>query len=561
MAISGPHAILGYSAGGSYTLTLTALDTGLSRTFPGTAGRPSSKTAAVIGGKLYLGSGDPGWLLECDGNVVRTIGPCGDRDYYSGALSPDGRLFLGTYPKGALEIYNPAADTLTRVGEFDAAFTAPQYVYTLATDGRYAYAGMGQDPWYLAVLDTQTGQASQYFKEDNLPTTNVEQAADGSGIYFGNYQLIDGAPVLAQSRPAMRPWYLPCNVVIDKSGFADTGYDVVLDNANVATGITPEISWNPTGDADWQNATLTGVQTAPAVLKRAISVGNRILILSGFYGPLVWFTPATGAFEIVGWTNYSLYDALAVGTDVYLSGYTAVTFRWDTLSEWTLTPSAPDLTATNPRKVAAWHKYHYYQTLAVGIVWVGVNHERDSTGGELGWYDPVTDDTGSLRTEFENWTPRALTTVGAFVVYSGNARDGADGRVFVVNTATKTVTASYAPIAGTTDAGVIVGVSSADLVGVTGTAAYRMGIADGAIRWKLTLPAAAFGMAWYDRRIATAPDGWLWFAIGNAIYRLNPADGTLNKVTDTDAPYNVCFHGGDVYLYGGTQLLKVRPKA
>jgi hypothetical protein len=559
MAINGPTVIMGYSAGGGYTLVVTSLNTGISRTFPGTSGRPSPKTAVITGGKLILGSGDPGYLLECDGDTVRTIGKCGDRDYYTAALAPDGRVFLGTFPRGTLEIYSPADGTIARVGEFDATFTEPQYVYTLVTDGRYAYAGMGQDPWYLAVIDTQTGQAAQYFKAD-ARTGGVNKAADGSGLFYGVYELIDGAPMVTRAPPAMKPWYKPNNVTIDKSGFASAGVDIDLDNANVATGITPELRWKQGADTGWQSATFSNVATASAIIKRAVSVGNRILIVSGFYGPLAWYDETTGAMDTIGWTNRSLYDALPVGSDVYLSGYTAVTLRWDTSQPWTLTPSALDLLSTNPRQVAGWHKYHYFQALdRSGVLWVGVNHERDSVGGELGWYEPATEKKGSLREDFLNWPPRALAVVGDWITYSSDSLDGADGRVFVVDTKTRGVLRSYSPVVNATDAGVIIAVSTTDVVGVTGATAYRLNLTDGEVLWTKTLPAAAFGMSWYDRRIAVAPDGWLWFAIGNAIHKLNPADGKLIQVAATDAPYNVCFHQGGVYLYGGTQLLRLKP--
>lgn len=559
MTISGPSLFLCYSRfGGGFQVVAIHLDSGAARTLAGATGRPSDKTAAVIDGVLYLGSSNPGQLLAINGETSRVIGNCGDRDYYTGTVSADGRLWLGTYPKGTLEIYDPATDKLTRVGEFDAEFTAPQYVYTLVSDGRYAYAGMGQDPWYLAVIDTQTGEARQFFKDDDLSAKHVGAAADGSGLYYSSYQLIDGEPVAAQKVPALKAWYAPNNVIIDKSGFAGAGVDLDLDQAAAVTGRAPLVRWRR-GDGDWQQAKITGLQTAPATIKRVISVGDKLLVITGAYGPLAWYDPNTKAYDVIGWTQRSLYDALQVGTDIYLSGYTAVTLRWDTTQAWTLTPSTTDFKASNPRQVAAWHKYHYYQaTDANGLLWVGIQHERDSTGAELGWYDPATEAVGSLRDEFVDWTARSLAAVGDWIVFSGLSRLGGDGQLFVIDPATKQVARTYTPPTGTTDAGVIAAVTNTDVVGVRGTVAYRLNIETGAVIWHKTLPAVALGMSWYDRRLATAPDGWLWFAIGSSIYKLNPADGELVKVvTDAGAPLNVCFHKGDPYLYGGTTIRKV----
>lgn len=560
MTISGDYAILSYAqiGGAGFELALIDLVSAKVVKLPGSRGRPSPKTAAILNGKLVMGSADPGYLIETDGITTREIGQCGDRDYYCAATAPDGRLFLGTFSKGTLEIYDPATGKLTRIGEFDQEITAPQYVYTLATDGRYAYAGMGQSPWYLAIFDTQTGTAEQFFRDDNLPNVNVTQSADGSGnIYFGAYQLLDGRPVPVASKPAQKPPYIPNNLNIETTTLDTSWLALNLDAAQASSAAAPTVRWSLNGGAQ-QSVSISGIATAPAQLNRAISVGKRLLVVTGAYGPVLWYTPSTKTFEEVGWPQRSLYDALAVGTDIYLSGYPAVTFRWDTIKPWTLTASSTDLTATNPRQVAAWGKYHYFQAVdSSGLIWVAANHERDSVGGELGWYNPTTEAKGSLRDDFTRWTPRALCAVGNRIVYSGNSLDADTGQVFMVDTTTKSVVQTWTPVAGTTDAGVIIAVSATDLVGITGAKAYRMNVETGAIIWSVTLPAAAFGMASYDRRIATAPDGWLWFAIQNAIYKLNPANGAVVKVVELDAPYNVCFHKGAAYFYLGTRIRKL----
>src|SRR5690606_26734514 len=112
---------------------------------------------------------------------------------------------------------------------------------------------------------------------------------------------------------------------------------------------------------DWRQLSVDGLTLTAATLRRVVSIGNRLLVVTAEYGPLAWYDPESKTFDVIGWPQRSLYDALPNGDDIYLSGYPAVTLRWDTTQAWTLTASTTDLTTTNPRQVAGWHKYHYFQ--------------------------------------------------------------------------------------------------------------------------------------------------------------------------------------------------------
>jgi len=289
---------------------------------------------------------------------------------------------------------------------------------------------------------------------------------------------------------------------------------------------------------------------------------NRLLCLSGEYGPVYLYTPATKEIEYLGIPTYSLYDAIKIGTKWYLSGYTAVTLEWDPAQPWTLTDSTIDRTTSNPRQVLGVHKYHYYSTEGSdGLLYVGVSHLRDSVGGDLGWFNPADDSVGHLREGFEDWNPRGVVAVGDSIVYSGNSLSGAEGQLIVFDTATKTIVDAITPLSGegNTSAGWIIAIEG-DIIGISDLWAYRVTVATGATVWKVSLPAWAFNdLRWYDRRAEIGPDGLIYLYLGTVIYSLDPATGATAKVVDDLATGNIMWHEGTAYIYGRTNLRKLTP--
>lgn len=550
-----------YRPGG---LVVIDLDSGaVSR--PGwlTDGGSSPKTNVTDGQNLYLASGDPGYFGVYNGNTLRTIGAAGvARDYSTAVIAPGGRVWLGGAIPATLEVYNPATDTLTDSGKLDPDADVYQYAYTLAADATHVYVGLGQMPWYLAVYEIATGNVTLHFKDAAYTSGGVFVSLDGETIYYqhpGQWHQLSAGQLTPIASPGVtiRPWYInDTGVYTDISYHPDYEFD--MSDAGRYAGHDPVIRWRLKPDGEWQSVTLGDVTTTPQVIRRMFDAGlTDLLALCGEYNPVFTMTDA-GVKTVAGLPQYSLYDACRIGDEVYLAGYTAVTLRWNPAEPWTLTATS-DHATSNPRKVAGgFGKYHYWLAAGSdGLLYTLANHERDSVGAELGWYDPVTEGTDSLRDPFEPYAPRGLVACGDLIVASADPRAGGSGALLVVDTSTHEVVRTLTP--ATDRAPALVAVSDADVIGIGENVAYRINVVTGAVVWSIALPGPAFtGIAHYNRRASLDANGFVWFPIGNDLYKLRVSDGQQTRVVTMDAAYTPLCARDEVYLYGQTNIKRLR---
>jgi hypothetical protein len=261
----------------------------------------------------------------------------------------------------------------------------------------------------------------------------------------------------------------------------------------------------------------------------------------------------------------SLYDAMAVDAGWYLAGYTAATLRWDPARPWALTASTPNRsdTSVNPYQLPGFHKYHYYLARgADGFVYVGVHHERDSVGGELGWYDPATDKRGSLRTPFEKHDVRHIIAAdgGSRIVYSSVATEpGLEAKLFVFDVAAKRIERELTPVPGTSAYDKLVEVTPGIVLGVLGDRVFKVDIRTGEVLYARELGGQAFqGILTYDHRLEKGPDGYIWLYVNNWISRIRPSDGAVERIVSAAPAGNLVFFGNGLYLYGSANLRVVR---
>lgn len=561
-------------------LVTVDLETGVGRLATYQGGRGGLGKAAVWlseRGVLLLANADKGYLSEYTPatGVMRTIGPCPDRDFYASCISLDGRVFWGTYPNAHVVEYNPATDEIIDHGSADPSFDDAQYGYYIGVDPActHVYLGLGQQPWYLAVLDLSTGEYTLHFKADGDSAGGISEATDGSAVWYtrrkanGTYErytLSGGAVTLATDpAPPAKPYGTTTGVDFVVSEWTTRhGVIINLDDATPTTAApNPTVRWKAPDDETWQAATIDAPVLKDMIIKRVYAYdNNRLLCLSGQYGPVYLYTPATGVIEQLGHPQYSLYDARRIGTKWCLSGYTAVTLEFDPNQLWTLVASSPDQTITNPRKVLSVHKYHYYSVDYGQVLYVAANHLRDSAGGDLAWYDPQTGENGHLREGFEVWGATGLAVCGDVLVYGGESIEGEDCQLIIFDPATKSIVDRITPLPGEgfAEAGWLIA-AGGDVIGITGNRAYRVTVATGARVWAVTLPGAAFGTSeTADQRAEISPvDGMIYLYSGDAIYKLNPADGTIFRVLGDSTPGAIMWHGNAAYIYGTTNLRRL----
>ena len=581
------HLMLYYIVEDITTYPIQVFDINLSnstcRLVDGVLGR-SGPYGTVLhpNGKIYLATNDPGYLMEYDpvtGGVrqISKLHPTLRRDAQMTVVGSDNKIYIGEYNPlggGALGSYDPATDTFTDIGVLDASFSSPQWAYTLAADTRYVYVGLGQSPWYLAIHDTVGQTNTMHFRDASDSGGSVYRGVGGTNYYWRStvsgdkwYVLQNGVPTETFNTPQVAyHWVEHDGVVLDSGSYSnrfgteiDLG-EVYPDNVNnVAT-----VRWR-TGGTNWNTIQTNGFRLQPATVKRlAVRRNDQMVGFTSFYGPVFTYNPITSQTTVLGRPQFSLYDLLFTPESIYFSGYTAATLRYNPSSTWNLTASTIDNTSidTNPRKIPLqMGKYHYYSAISLdGTIFVAANHERDSTGGEVGWYEPDTGATDSLREPFVDTHPTDLISAagGEKIIYA-SATNG----LFIVDASTKVVDRNIplTAVSGLTSMDKVVEVSRGIVFGASGTNIFTIDLNDGdRVLLNQTISGQAFGgssVSQADRRLVLGPDQMVWMFVGGSLCRIDPLSGSVESITNTTAK-SLVFQGGDLYLYGSENLGVIR---
>ena len=586
---SDKHLLLYYDNLATLKYPFQLLDVNLTqstwRLTNGVPGRPPIHAISLYpNGRIYMASGDPGYFMEYDPITGSThqIAQLSQKYGQCSQIGDDGWIYVGEAVQGGVDRYNPNTGAFEYLGRMDSySVGALQYAYTLGADTRYLYVGLGEDPWYLAIYDTQEHTNVLYWKDQEDISGTICHGTNGFWYYYrgttnGNkyYILTNGVPTQIGLWPVVYPGNKH-NGVVDNSGGITTftsvfGIEVNLDNvypdssANQAT-----VKWRNVGNTNWNSVTATGFNNLlPVIIKHLYAWdNNRLFGFAADYGPVFWYNLANVTTTTLGYPQFSLYDTTFDGNVIYLSGYPDATLQYDTNLAWTLTTSTTNQALSNPFLTSArFGKYHYYTTLGSdGFFYIGAHHERDSTGGELGWYDPINRTKGSLRTPFLNDDVRDLKPAlgGTKLVYSSTTTN-----LFVFDVATKSIERTIVPLPGI-NMDKVVEVAPGIMFGATASNIFNVNITNGSILYTKTISGVAFGSSgikYPDHRLVNGPDGYVWMFVhktpNNVLYRINPSDGSYIQIlTNSLATYgdnSVMFNGGDLYLYGGANLYRIQ---
>ncbi len=138
--------------------------------------------------------------------------------------APDGKVYLGGYPRASVTAYDPATGKFRNYGRMD---DKEQYLHSIATDKNgFVYCGIGSARANIVALDPVSGKVIPLLPEAErkLGYGNVVAGDDGY-VYarFGNYsvKLLDGK-VVAENIAA-RP--TPRNLLAPKYGGRLTSWD------------------------------------------------------------------------------------------------------------------------------------------------------------------------------------------------------------------------------------------------------------------------------------------------------------------------------------------------
>jgi hypothetical protein len=530
--------------------------------------------------KVYFGVNYGNTFNEYDpatGNFRKIADMADGGGAQSVIIGDDNKIHIGECCKGMMQIYDPMTDTMGAGIDLDPSGGTYQYSYWMGADTRYAFVALGQNPWYLAVYDKQAATTQLYFKEFSDIGGYVQKSIDGKWYYTRTlsggakkyYRFENGLPI--EITQAEMPVEVSCNAGISNVNFNHVLCYSMAFNGDV--GLPDQFNngsqlyqWRKLSETDWTDLQVENIAIWPATNKIVVNQpgSEKLLISPRAYDNTFEYDTLTGLTSLKGKTGYSIYDILMNGTDIYFSGYPSATFRYDSTKPW--------ITGSNPSMLPV-HvgKYNYYLAKGSdGLIYIGVHHERDSTGGDLAWYNPIDGTYGNLRAPFVDYDVADLKAVlgGTKLAYSATSVDPSDdAKLFIFDVATKKVTSSItiAPAAQAGSAGKIVELEPGIIFGIiksTDTAKtqiYKVNISTGQIYYNITYPERAFANRSYaDDRIVKGPDGYVWLQIGNNMVRINPADGSVEKMILNQTGNPIFHNNTDLYIYGNTELKRVK---
>jgi len=519
-------------------------------------------------GKLYFMTSRPPALLEYDPATgrARDLGLLQKDNYYAGVQSrmegPDGRIYMGMYGLH-LTVYDPATDKVEDLGDASNGNCKNGYVYEIAVDEHYIRGRLtGYGATGYCVYDLKA-RKNYYFTDEEYA------AALRTGIWkHGEEQVfIDNPPKRVPFSPyralGHEMWHA------NSAEMKRLGLEMDLTDLRPTdwNGGLVTVRWRRLGEEKWRVSQTKGADLIPNSIKRLTALPDgRLIGMSAFYGLIFTYDPATRQAAMLGPSPGSVYDMLVVGNTVYFSGYSAMFAVYDLTRPWTYFKE--DQRGKNPNYLVGGGKYNYYMAAgADGRIYIAGHHERHTTGAELSCYDPA--EPGKLkqllRKDLMEHSPTDLVAInggrtmvmgyGRQLVVCDTERPQAARRVDLpepIPNAGKLLDAGPDHVAGLVQVQQK-GEPEATEHGVL----YRINVKTGEVLYIKTIPGKVFSgqlrmeFKGGDARFAQGPDGCGWLFIDKWLARINPQDGTVEKIMEMDKRGRMFFVGDDLYIYNG----------
>jgi len=538
-------------------------------------------------------------------------------------LGTDGKIYCGgahtSKAASACQI-DPETNRITDYGALGPSH-APNgcWGYSVAADDRYVYIASGKIPWYLVAYDRQTKESKVLVTTERVGgQLSVQQGRYGCSASASKvvgtdgqtirYWLYKGEAIPKKDPKEKPPWPEPENPqphvkmppkpevsrargVPDVDGNAEIW--VRTPEAKAAAPKEPPPDAKPE-DLGWQVFKFQ-VPTYPLGIYRVVELPDgRIFGTAGAYEGNFIYDPATGKSQHLGKTHLSHYATAMLDGKIYMSGYpTSPLYVYDPSQPWTAgTEIEPGKTLadtdkrSNPRQLqylghkdlAGTHKMYAAATGADGRVYFGGRWVRDGSAGGLAWWDPKAGKAGGFWEPFSNYQIGFMTTAsgGELIVISTHAVSDsllnkpkpAQGRLFVLDTATQKIVREIDPVENARGAGLVAGVGGDRVIGWTedpknGKASilYGVDVRTGEVAFRKALPCplpVSIGsnqQEAFDFRLG--PDGRVWTYMAGTLVRINPADGVIQPVGKFH-PGRIAFAGRDIYLSGSSALRRVK---
>jgi len=512
-------------------------------------------------GKIFTACGRGGLsVYDPVVDTIKLIRPIPDARWLRGmAIGPDGAVYVSDYPTGAAAKYDPISGKVTHYGPQGGPFTNPNvYGYSVGSAGRFVYTAAGKMPWYVVALDTRTGKQQNLFRYE--PTDFPEVHQRGNNVFLevvkaappeGEpattfFRLVDGRAEPVAAIPRFDDSYVPGNKLPQPEIEHWERHLPIVDGKTT-------IKYRMPGE-EWKSTTIPIAGQGLTIEQISPMADGRLLVLTGPYGNVHYFTPKSKTFARLGNpASKSVYDLLEDDGRIYFCGY----------------PNGIlGLFGSEEGKVIGnWHdaigsKHAVFLVKgADGLIYSGNHNERESTGGGLGWYDPRSGKFGGIA--FPNDDCEFLTTAinGTLIVYASDFSDDPThpkitprpGKLLIYDTLTHKIVREISPLsdgsAGVlieTELGFLFGIGLHEKVPVM----YTVDIATGDVGGRTPLAGRT------TRQIARGPDGKVYFFMKNQLVRADPKTMSVTTLCPAE-PGRMAFLGDDLYIAGTSELRRI----
>lgn len=238
------------------------------------------------------------------------------------------------------------------------------------------------------------------------------------------------------------------------------------------------------------------------------------------------------------------------------------------------------MTRLGAKDLAGTHKMYAAVTGADRKAYFGGRWIRDGAAGGLAWYDPATGEAAGMWEPFSNYQITHLTTVhdGRTIVISTRRVDDPllgkpkpeQGRLFLLDTASKKLVGHTDPIPKAKGAGPIAGVGGGRVIGWTANpdddrSSILYGYDAGAnqVAWRKPIPfrlpirIGGNQKERFDFRLG--PDGKVWTYMGRSVLVvIDPANGMIQPLGQVASGSRIAFSGGNVYVAGTPAVRRLK---
>ncbi len=370
-----------------------------------------------------------------------------DTSIYRVTFGPDGKLYGGTQSKGPPTIFQLDPDTLQYrvLGQVGKERFGQSFAYYIAVDPPWVYVAVGQKPWELVALHSETGEQRVLAKRDDAAFMKMAAQPEGlTAILFTGLHrqderrdtmwIADGkvAPY-DPSRRARLPFR--SRSITPKRKPVENAPEVDVSAASPDARGIGSVSWRPAGSSGpWRTVEYRVKHTSPIELESLVALPDGTLYGNAkqYHGSFR-HDPRRRATTIYRGPQLSRGPrALSQGI-LYLAGYpNGVLYAYDPTKRWTARGRADQDVgrATNPLHLGSFvQSGAKYATALVpardGRLYFAGRRERDGFGGAVGLYDPSTRRFGGHSNRLSFLDPQGLVVLDGIdrIVYSGRLRD------------------------------------------------------------------------------------------------------------------------------------------